>query len=88
MRGWIVLNNSAGRALRCAPADVSVRDVLDCTGDFAAGDVIYVTFRGADGGQFVIATGVAGCAEPELRKQQQAGDPAVVVRGRDIKLLW
>lgn len=84
--GWIVLNNSAGRALRRGVADVAARDVLDCCGDFNAGDTVYITFRGTDGGQYAVATGTVGFGENALK--QMVPSASVVVRAQDARLLW
>ena len=86
--GWIVLNNSAGRAMRRGTADVAARDVLDCGGGFAAGDTVYITFRGADGGQYAVATGTVGCDENALRQMLGAPSATVIVRAPDVRLLW
>ena len=88
MNGSIVLNNSAGRALRRTIADVHARDVLDCAGGFNGGDIVYITFRAVDGGQYVIATGVIGYDEGELRRTMLTDADMAVVRGQQIELLW
>ena len=99
VRGTIVIDNDAGRALRRKPAAVRASDVLYCMGDFCAGDAIYIGFRTEDGSQYVVATGIAGCDIGALR---QAVDPAhaatvasaergsadIVVREQDVQLLW
>ena len=88
MRGTIVLNNTAGRSLRRAAADVHARDVLACMGGFAAGDRVYVTFRAVDGGQYAIAAAVACCGEAELRRMLGSAEDLVVLRKEDVRLLW
>ena len=97
MGGTIVVNNAVGRALRKKRADVRAADVLDCAGGFQAGDTIYVTFRGADGGQYVVATGVVRCDESVLRGMtarsngdgaDEKGDANIVIRAQDMELLW
>ena len=85
MRGTIVLNNAAGRALRHKPADVTAQDVLDSAGGFSAGDMVYITFRAIDGGQYVFATGIVCCASELLRG---AAPAVVIVREQDLRLLW
>ena len=88
MRGSIVLDNLAGRALRRTGGDVSARDVLDCSGGFGAGDTVYITFRAVDGGQYLIATGLVACAESVLRQMLGTSSAAVIVRAQDVKLVW
>jgi len=88
MKGSIVLNNSAGRALRRTITDVHARDVLDCAGGFNAGDIVYIAFRAVDGGQYVIATAVIGYDEGQLRRTMLADADTIVVRDQQIKLLW
>jgi hypothetical protein len=87
MKGWIAIGNSAGRALRRGAVDVHARDVLYCAGGFGAGDEVYITFRGTDGGQYVVATGVTRCAEAELRNTLRSGDD-VIIREQEIRLPW
>lgn len=96
--GTIVLGNAAGRALRKAPADVRGSQVLYCSGGFRDGDAVYVTFRGEDGGQAVIATAIVRCDEAELRRRIEAradesatpGGVAddIVASQADVVLLW
>lgn len=85
MSATIILNNAAGRALRNRPADVTAQDVLDCAGCFKAGEMVYVTFRAVDGGQYVVATGIACCASELVRG---AASARVIVRQDDLQLLW
>jgi glutamate 5-kinase len=66
-RGTIVIINKAGRALRKKCAAVLAENVLDCSGRFSAGDRVHVTFRGRDGGQYAIATGIVRCDDTMLR---------------------
>jgi glutamate 5-kinase len=97
MGGTILINNAAGRALRKKRADVRAADVLDCVGGFQAGDTVYVTFRGVDGGQFVVATGTVRCDESALRgmtarsngdRVNASDDANIVIRAQDMDLLW
>jgi glutamate 5-kinase len=97
MGGTIVVNNAAGRALRKKRADVRAADVLDCVGGFQAGDTIYLTFRGIDGGQYVVATAVVHYDESVLRAMtaQSIGNGTdgkaganIVIRAQDMQLLW
>lgn len=87
MGGTIVLDNAAGRALRRKPAAVQARNVLDCAGGFHSGDTVYIAFRAIDGGQYVIAIGVACCDAAALRQPLAAPDAPVVFE-HSVKLLW
>ena len=100
LRGTIVLDNAPGRALRKVRAAVHAADVIYCAGGFHAGDPVYVTFRGADGGQYLVATGIVRCDAADL--QYEAGEPSravsgtpderrdddIVIREADVELLW
>lgn len=95
MRGTIVLDNAPGRALRKARSAVRAADVLYCAGGFRDGDPVYVTFRGDDGGQQVVATAIVRCDAAELRrrieKRAQSGDSVedqVVCDEQDVELIW
>jgi glutamate 5-kinase len=99
VKGTITINNQAGRALRKKCSALLVEHVLDCAGSLRVGDRVYVTFRGKDGGQYVIATGIVGCNEEVLRQLRgrwtHAGsvpgenhDSTVVIREQDLTLLW
>lgn len=94
--GTIVLRNSVGRALRTRPAGICASAVVDCSGGFRVGDVVNITFRGADGGQFAIATAVADIDAEALRRRvgmsinhdtAPPDDPLVVAK-ENFKLLW
>ncbi|TLY49463.1 MAG: hypothetical protein E6K53_13615 [Gammaproteobacteria bacterium] len=95
--GTIVLRNDIGRALRKKLAAVRCVSVIDCCGEFRAGDTVNVTFRGIDGGQFAIAMAIAGIDAAALRERislkpaQPSGDgcdDAIVIAEQDLKLLW
>jgi len=99
VRGTIVINNEAGRALRKKRVAVLAAQVLDCVGDFRTGDRVCVAFRGKDGGQYAVATGIVRCDEAMLRRTKGKsadahGNPAendgfdVVIREQDLELLW
>jgi glutamate 5-kinase len=99
VRGTIVIDNDAGRALRRKPAAVRASDVLYCMGDFCAGDAVYIAFRTEDGSQYVVATGIAGCNEGALRQaadlvhaahvaSAERDNVEIVVREQDVRLLW
>ena len=86
MKGTVVLRNDAGRSLRKKCAAVMAADVLDCSGEFVAGDQIYVSFRARDGGQYVVATGIAKCDATALK--EAAAEPGVVIAEQELELLW
>jgi glutamate 5-kinase len=99
VRGTIVIDNDAGRALCRKPAAVRAADVLYCCGGFCTGDAIYIAFRTSDGSQYVVATGIARCDETELRltpgvQRHEAAaaartdSPDIVVLEQDVQLLW
>jgi glutamate 5-kinase len=99
MRGAIVINANAGRALRKKRAALLAADVVNCAGDFGAGDKVYVVVRGEDGGQSVIATGTVRCDEGVLQQVRErsaaaynvpieGNAPAVVIPEQDLQLLW
>jgi glutamate 5-kinase len=74
-------------------AAVLAEDVLDCSGRFSIGDSVYVTFRGRDGGQYAIATGIVRCDDTMLRKltgqpTDARGNSVIVIEEQDLKLLW
>lgn len=95
-QGTIVLCNSVGRARRKQPAAVSACSVIDCSGEFHAGDTVNVTFRGVDGGQFAIATAVANIDAAELRRRICVGssaetaqsDHVLAITEENLRLLW
>ena len=100
MRGTIYLANDAGRALRRGSTAVHTRDVLYCSGDFASGDPIHIAFLGSDGGQYVVATGIARFGGAALRQKlgppladahacvRDATDDSVMVQEDELWLLW
>lgn len=95
-RGTIVLCNDAGRALRKKLTAVRSANVIDCCGEFRAGDRVNVTFRGIDGGQFAVAVGTTGVDAATLRehisrslqRDNSARDDAIVIAEQDLTLLW
>jgi len=100
LRGTIVIDNEAGRALCRKPVAVRASDVLYCMGDFRAGDAVYIGFRTSDGSQYVVATGIAVLAQTTLRQMadppphaapdepDEPGNAGIVVREQDVQLLW
>jgi glutamate 5-kinase len=99
VRGTIVIDNDAGRSLCRKPAAVRAADVLYCSGEFCAGDAIYIAFRTSDGSQYVVASGIARCDETELRltpgvEYRETATPTrtdnadIVVLEQDVHLFW
>lgn len=100
VRGTIVLANEPGRRLRKKSAAIYAFDVLYFSCRFCAGDSIYVSFLGADGGLYVIAIGIACCDDGMLRQKIgpppasahkricDISDQTVVIREQDVTLLW
>ncbi len=99
MRGTIFIHANAGHALRHGCVTLRSSDVLDCMGGFHAGDRVHVVVRGGDGGQGVIATGIARCDADALRQARsrsiEARDPpmenddrGIVMDAQDMELLW
>jgi glutamate 5-kinase len=94
-RGTIVLSNRVGRALRKQAAAVWDSAVIDCCGEFQAGDLVNVTFRGADGGQFAIAIGLAEIDAAALRARlsmrsgtDASPDNVALIAEKNLTLLW
>lgn len=99
MGGIIVINAEAWRTLRKQRDALMATDVLDCAGGFRAGDTVYVVVRGDDGGQGVIATGIARCDASMLLQTKgrsidmrtesiENDDACVVIDANDLRLLW
>jgi hypothetical protein len=65
-RGVVTIGAQRARELRKGPIPVRVADLVGCSGDFHVGDWLYVTSRGHDGGQSVLATGTAAIDFDEL----------------------
>jgi hypothetical protein len=89
VRGFIVITAEAGHALRTRREVPRLCDVLDRSGDFHAGDRVYVVMRGRDGGQSVVATGVSDRDASELPSTgSPCGDNHFAMRERELQLLW
>lgn len=72
-------------------------DVLYWSGEFCAGDAIYIAFRTSDGSQYVVASGIARCDElrltPRVEYRETAtptrtDNPDIVVLEQDVHLFW
>jgi glutamate 5-kinase len=99
VRGTIVINADAGRALRKHGGALLTTHILGCAGDFHVGDKVHVVVRGDDGGQSVIGSGIVCCDESVLTQAKsrsvgarcvpiESGTPAVVIAEPDLHLLW
>ena len=85
--GSVVIDARAARAIRTRGTPLTVDGVLRFAGAFAAGAAIYVVQRGVDGGQRVVAKGVAACSSDELGALLQGPSaPQIVIRGEDLAL--
>jgi hypothetical protein len=82
-RGVLTIGAERARELRKRPVPVRAIDLIGRSGDFRAGDWLYVTSRGHDGGQAVLATGAAAVDFDELPLM----DPEAAVIG-EPELLW
>jgi len=82
-RGVVVVGAARARELRKAPSAVRAGDLIGRSGDFRAGDWLYVTSRGHDGGQSVLATGAAMI---DFDKLGELDAQAAVVDA--LELLW
>ncbi len=92
----------AGRALRKRTGAVLLSTVVDCSGDFLAGDRVHVVMRAKDGGQYVIATGIVRHDAAKLRQLTHrsistrtaptapttSDDGEVVITEQDLKMIW
>ena len=85
-RGVVVVDSATGRALRAKPGAIRAEAVLDCSGDFRAGEPVYVTMRGRDGGQNALAVGTAGIDASALHGEPPHDLEVVVAEG--LRLLW
>ncbi len=99
VRGTIVIHADAGRALRKKRVALLATHVLNCVGDFRAGDKVYVVMRGEDGGQGVVATGIVRCDAAVLQQAEgrsigphnipiESTEPVVVIPEQDLELIW
>jgi hypothetical protein len=83
VRGVVVIEATLGRALRAQPGPIRAGQLLGSSGSFDTGDPVYVTTRGRDGGQGVLAIAIAGIAAKKL-----AGAAADAVAADGLQLLW
>jgi hypothetical protein len=81
--GVVVIEAALGRSLRTQPAPIRAGQVLGSSGQFEAGDALYVTTRGRDGGQGVLAIAIAGIGAKELAA---AGKEAIAADG--LQMIW
>ena len=99
VRGVVVVHAGVGRTLRTHCVAIRRSDVLGCSGEFIAGDRVYVVMRTRDGSQFVMATGTASFdaaawhppmdrTRPQDDGTSAIGGNAVVIREEDMVLQW
>lgn len=86
MKEVVFINAEMGHVLRNRCATLERRHVLGCSGEFQAGDNIYVVMRVRDGGQYVVATGVS-CLDAATFNQG-GGDDAAVIREQEMERIW
>jgi len=82
-RGVVVVGAERAQELKRGPFPIRAADLVDSSGDFRAGDWLYVTARGYDGGQSVLASGTAAVDFDQLAGLDAQ---ATVVDG--LELLW
>jgi hypothetical protein len=58
-RGVVIVGARRARELRSSASPIRAGDLVGRSGEFHAGEWLYVTGRGSDGGQSVLATGMA-----------------------------
>ncbi|MBS0194759.1 MAG: hypothetical protein JSR34_10980 [Proteobacteria bacterium] len=92
MRGFIAITGVAGKALRMQGTPPVCGDVLNCSGTFRAGDRVFVTMRGTDGGQAVVArafSAVDAQALPCPPLNTATTTPELpLLRDVDLDVLW
>ena len=82
VKGWVVVGADAARIVLQTIGRLEHDRVLSCTGDFRAGDAIYLVSRGKDGGQRVVAMAIAQCDSAGLVEAPPRAEPArTVLRG-------
>lgn len=82
-RGVLTVGAERARELRRTETPVCAGDLLGRSGEFLAGDWLYVTSRGHDGGQSVLAIGTAMVDAARIG----ALDPQALVISQ-LQLLW
>jgi hypothetical protein len=82
-RGVVVIGAERAQELKRGPSPIRAADLIDRSGEFRAGDRLYVTARGYDGGQSVLATGAAAF---DFDRIAGLDAQATVVDG--LELLW
>ena len=83
VHGVAIIGGEIARALRSAPRPIRAGELLGHSGEFQAGDFVYVATRGRDGGQSVLGIGTAAIDASALAG---AAREAVVVDA--LALLW
>lgn len=90
IRGTLVVTVEAGRALRFQRRLPLRRDLLGCSTPFAAGDAVWVTMRGGDGGQLVVARAISAITATAARAPAAPADEAQqpLLREQGLDVLW
>ena len=83
IRGVAIISGELARALEHRPAPIRAGELLGHSGEFRAGEFLYVTTRGKDGGQSTLGIGTAAIDFGALR---QAAPTTVVIDA--LALLW
>ena len=81
--GAVVIGAELARELRKAPAPIHAGELLGHSAGFHAGEAVYVSSRGRDGGQSVVAVGMA-TLDAELL--DASAGPAIAVD--QLHMLW
>ena len=76
VKGWVVVGSDAARALLHTTGRLERERVISCTGDFRAGDAIYLVSRGKDGGQRIVALAIAQCGSVGLGEAEPGVEAA------------
>jgi glutamate 5-kinase len=82
--GTIFVDPIAAAELRTQGTLALSRRIVDVACAFLPGEAVYVVLRGVDGGQRVVAKGIARCAAAELRGWLR--DEAAAPLSRDLVL--
>ncbi|MBS0211701.1 MAG: hypothetical protein JSR26_00790 [Proteobacteria bacterium] len=92
VRGWIALSGTAGKALRMHGTLPACGDVLNGSGTFRAGDRVFVTMRGTDGGQAVVARAISAVDAQALPCPPRHAPTAIpahpALREEGLEVLW
>lgn len=90
IRGTLVVTSKAGRALRFDHRLPVRGDLLGCSPAFVAGDAVWVTMRGPDGGQLLVARAISAIPATPARAPAVSGTEAEqpLLREDGLSVLW